>query len=198
VLHVQLTEAERQLALDYAGRAAIGGASQVRSREDRQASLHGDQAVGQLGELALSKYLGGTPLFYQLSRTMRDQRPHQGDTGDDLLATNVDVKCSLMRAGLDPLRYRLLVRPRERHEGAVYVLALVAPDVWSTGDVSFVGWCREQDLPAHPARDGPFAGAFVLPATALNPLPPLTFNWWWHYGSLTCRPTGSTKTTSTP
>ena len=136
-------------------------------------------------------------LLYQLTRTVRDLTPEAGDGGGDLLATNVDVKCSVMRAGPDPLRYRLLVRPKERLPDAVYLLALVAPDVWTTGTVTLVGWCRDNDLPVAPAAEGPFAGAFVRPATTLNPLPPVTFNWWWHYGEVTCRPPGFTKTIST-
>lgn len=190
-LHVvTLSPAERALAQDYAARAAVGGRSQVRAPADRQAALVDDQVVGQLGELALSKYLGGTPLFYELTRTVRDQRPTVGDEGGDLLATNVDVKCSRMRASPDPLRYRLLVRPKERHPKSVYVLALVGPDVWQSGQVTLVGWSRDRDLPRAPARDGPFAGAYVVPATHLAALPPLEFNWYWTYEGVTCRPTG--------
>ena len=188
--HVTLTPTERARARHFAGNATIGGKSQVRSAVDRQDSLATDQDVGQLGEMALSKYLGGTPLFYELTRTIRDLEPTQGDGGGDLLATNVDVKASLMRASVDPLRYRLLVRPRERHLNTVYVLALVAPDVWTTGNVCLVGWCTDRDLPQHPERAGPFAGAYCIPATQLKVLPPLHFNWLWHYPEITCRTPG--------
>jgi hypothetical protein len=190
LISVHLTASDRARAEHFAGNAAVGGRSQVRAGADRQAHLHGDQGIGQLGELALSRYLGGTPLFYELTRTIRDLDPTRGDDGGDLLATNVDVKCSVMRASPDPLRYRLLVRPVERTPGTVYLLALVHPDVWETGLVTLVGWCREQDVPPEPARDGPFAGAYVLPATHLSPLPPLQFHWYWNYEGLTCRPPG--------
>lgn len=138
----------------------------------------------------MSRYLGGTPLFYQLTRTIRDLNPTQGDDGGDLLATNVDVKCSLKRASPDPLRYRLLVRPTERHPDRVYVLALVDQDYLDTGLVTLVGWCRTDDLPEEVARDGPFAGAYVLSASQLHPLPPFSFSWYWNYTELTCRPPG--------
>lgn len=190
LLHLTLTPTELERSRYFAGNAAIGGRSQVRGAKDRQDALATDQAVGQLGEMALSKYVGGTPLFYEVTRAIRDLNPTQGDEGGDLLATNLDVKCSLMRASTDPLRYRLLVRPKERHANSVYVLALVAQDVWQSGRVTLVGWCRDRHLPAEAARDGPFAGAYVLPATQLFPLPPLEFNWLWNYNEVTCRTTG--------
>ena len=195
LLYIHLTPTERERSAHFARHAAVGGVSRVRDRADRAASLHTDQAVGQLGEMALSKYLGGTPLFYELTRTIRDLDPTKGDDGGDLLATNLDVKCSAMRASTDPLKYRLLVRPRERKANAVYVLALVGQDVWQTGTVCLVGWCRDHTLPESCARDGPFAGAYVLPATQLAPLPPLEFNWRWHYPELTYRSPGSDKNT---
>lgn len=190
ILTLQLSPKELERSAYFARNAAVGGTSRVRGREDRLAELVTDQSVGQLGEMALSKYVGGTPLFYELTRTIRDLNPMQGDDGGDLLATNLDVKCSLMRASQDALKYRLLVRPKERKPNAVYVLALVGPDVWQTGQVTLVGWRRDRDLPAECARDGPFAGAYVLPADQLHPLPPLEFNWLWNYNEVTCRPTG--------
>lgn len=190
VVVIELSAAELERSQHFAANAQVGGRSEVRAKEDRQQSLVTDQAVGQLGEAALSKFLGGTMLFYELTRTVRDLDPHAGDGGGDLLATNVDVKCSLMRASADPLRYRLLVRPKERHAGMVYVLALVAPDVWQTGIVHLVGWCKDSDLPIKPATDPPFAGAYLVPAQHLSPLPPLTFNWLWNYQALELRRAG--------
>jgi hypothetical protein len=187
IINIQLTPKELRTAADYASRAELGGVSRVRGAADRQAELRTDQAVGQLGELALSRFLGGSPLFYELTRTIRDLDPTQGDGGGDLLATNVDVKCSLMRASTDLLRYRLLVRPKERHEQLVYVLALVGQDVWQTGTVNLVGWARDCDLPEQCARDGPFAGAYVIPASQLYPLPPIKFNWLFHYDGVEVR-----------
>jgi hypothetical protein len=185
-----LSQSDIEAAAGYAGRAQVGGQSQVRSGQDRQQQLATDQLVGQLGELALSKYLGGTRLFYELTRTIRDLDPHAGDGGGDLLATNVDVKCSLMRAANNPLAYRLLVRPRERHPNTVYVLALVEPDVWQTGKVCLVGWCKDTHLPKQPLAEGPFAGAHVVLATELRPLPPIEFQWLFNFRELTCRTPG--------
>lgn len=189
VIRLQFDVAELDLAQHFARNATLGGVSRVRGA-DRQTNLVTDQQVGQLGELGLSLYLAGTPLFYQLTRTVRDLAPEQGDDGADLLATNIDVKASLMRASSDPLKYRLLVRPRERHPDTVYVLALVPPTV---DECWLVGWTTEADLPSAPARDGPFEGAFVVPATHLYPLPPLRFNWTWNFRELT----GSKPNTST-
>lgn len=191
VIRIALGPAERALAGQFARNATLGGASQVRGSTERQSHLSTDQQVGQLGELALSLYLAGTPLFYQLTRTIRDLTPHQGDEGADLAATNVDVKTSLMRASPDPLRYRLLVRPKERHPETVYVLGLVPP---SLDECWLVGWAGEADLPSAPATTGPFHGAYVLPATQLYPLPPFRFNWTWNFQELR----GFAANTSTP
>jgi hypothetical protein len=190
LIAVSLSPTDIARSEHFARNAELGGVSRVRSAEDRKASLVTDQSVGQLGEMALSKYLGGTPLFYELTRTIRDLDPTKGDEGGDLLATNLDVKCSLMRGSSDPLKYRLLVRPKERKANAVYVLALVGPYVWQSGEVTLVGWCRDRDLPDSCARDGPFAGAHVLLASQLYPLPPLEFHWLWNYNEVTCRPNG--------
>ena len=192
VIRIPLGPAELALSKHFARNATIGGASQVRGGAQRLAELSTDQQVGQLGELALSLYLAGTPLFYQLTRLVRDQTPLVGDDGADVLSTNVDVKTSLMRnASVDPMRYRLLVRPRERHDDSVYVLALVPQ---SMDECWLIGWATAADLPSTPAADGPFAGAYVLPATALMPLPPLRFNWTWNFKELR----GCVTNTSTP
>jgi hypothetical protein len=183
---VQLSPEDVALARDAAQRAELGGASAVRAKTARAATLSQDQLVGQFGELALARYLGVAPLLYALTRAVRDANPHQGDEGSDLLATNVDVKCSLMRHSPDPWAYRLLVRPREYRVGTVYVLALAHPNVADTGEVALLGWATSDDLPAAPASSGPFAGAYVLPAPQTHPLPPLRLDWQWDYEELVC------------
>jgi hypothetical protein len=82
-----------------------------------------------------------------------------------------------MRASPDPLRYRLAVRPKERHPGMVYVLVLVSDDADGVPrHAHLVGWASESELPSAPESSGALAGAFCLPAHQLHPLPP--FQWW--------------------
>lgn len=57
---VRIKPKHRQILLDNAKQAALGGRSNVR-REDRWSSLMTDQLVGQLGNYALSVYLYGSP-----------------------------------------------------------------------------------------------------------------------------------------
>lgn len=192
---IQLRPDEVQLVEHFAAQAAIGGTSHVRG-SDRQETLRDDQLVGQLGECALSRYLCGSSLLYAITRTMRNLEPTTGDGGGDLLGTNVDVKTSVMRYSPEPRQYRLLVRPAELHPNTMYVLALVYPDWRTTREVILVGWATREDLPDLPAPDGPFRGAYVLPAPHLHPLPPL--RWTPTSSDPTWTSAGSPTTTFTP
>lgn len=191
---IQLRPDELRLIEHFANQAMIGGTSHVRG-DDRTAKLLDDQLVGQLGECALSRYLCGSSLLYAITRTMRNLQPTQGDGGGDLLGTNIDVKCSVMRYSPEPLHYRLLVRPAELHPRTVYVLALVRPDWRETREVTLVGWATREDLPDEPASEGPFNGAYVLGAPHLHPLPP--FAWTPTSSDPTWTSAGSPTTTST-
>lgn len=177
MITVELSKYDLNLAQHHATKAQLGGVSRVRAAEDRQATLVQDQLVGQLGTLALTKYLYGTTERYLFSRYYQNKTPHEGDGGEDLPGTNVDVKTSVMRYGQDPVQYNLCVRPREVHQGWVYVLALVPKDFESNRVVHLMGWASVDDLPLKPAADGPLAGAFVVPASSLVPFPPIRYNW---------------------
>ncbi len=192
---IRLRPDELRLVEHFAAQAAIGGTSHVRG-DDRAAKLRDDQLVGQAGECALSRYLSGSSLLYALTRTRRNLAPTAGDGGGDLVGTNIDVKCSVMRYSLDPLQYRLLVRPAELHLGTLYVLALVTPDWYTTREITLVGWASWEDLPDRAELEGPFRGAFMLPASALHPLPP--FRWTPTSSDPTWTSAGSPTTTSTP
>lgn len=174
-------------------KACIGGASSVRAGAERQAALRLDQWVGQIGTFAGTKYLTGSTEPYRQSRWFANRFPDRGDGGYDIPGLNLDFKASLMRGGPSPLSYRLAVRPHERHSGWIYVLVLVEPNT-STVDpkttqvvhqlceadpvrVHLVGWARDSQLPKEVVADGPFAGAFTLPAAMLNPLPPFRWEW---------------------
>lgn len=192
---IHLRSDELRLIEHFAEQAAVGGTSHVRGA-DRGDKLRDDQLVGQLGECALSRYLSGSSVLYTLTRTRRNLEPHLGDDGGDLIGSNVDVKTSVMRYSPEPLHYRLLVRPAELHPDTVYVLALVYPDWRTTGEVTLVGWATREDLPDRPEPEGPFRGAYVLPAPYLQPLLPL--RWTPTSSDPTWTSTGSPTTTCTP
>lgn len=174
---IPLSGYDWNLVQHHALKASLGGISRVRAGADRSAFLNQDQVVGQLGTIALHKYLYGTTERYIFSRHAQNRVPDQGDGGEDLPGANVDVKTSVMRYGQDPLKYNLCVRPRERHAGWVYVLALVPKDYECNRVVHLLGWQADEDLPSEPAAAGPLAGAFVVPASDLHPLPPIQYNW---------------------
>lgn len=176
MISIPLSKYDWALASYHAGRAELGGVSRVRG-SDRAASLVEDQLVGQLGTLALHKYLYGTTERYVFSRHAQNRFPDQGDGGEDLPGANVDVKTSVMRYGQDPWRYNLCVRPRERHADWVYILGLVSKEYVTDRLVHLLGWIGDAALPAEPATEGPLAGAFVVPAHTLVALPPIHYDW---------------------
>lgn len=177
IITVPLSPGDVALAERQALACATGGHSQVREAADRKARLLEDQVVGQVGQLALHRWLFGSVERYVVGRYYQNKFPFEGDQGDDVPGCNLDVKTSRMRRSTDPWTYNLAVRPRERHEGWVYVLALVPQDFETAPRVHLVGWAADADLPAAPASQGPLAGAYVLPATELYRLPPIAYRW---------------------
>lgn len=147
-----------------AEKAWLNGKSHIRSSDREQYGME-DQLVGQMGEYALAKWLGVLPSYFS-RREIINLNPWKGDEGSDVDGMQIDVKTSLMRRQKDPSRYNLLVRPRERHNENIYVLALI-PDI-QDGKVLLVGWLRDSELPTDPVGSGVFAGAFLMPATNLN------------------------------
>ncbi|MYL84983.1 hypothetical protein GTA51_17880 [Desulfovibrio aerotolerans] len=157
---------------DYPGR------SNIRGRDDRAGTLGMDALVGMLGQYAGTKFLFGAAALdkFLVSRWHANKHKLQSDGGTDLDGGNVDFKTSLRRdSGKSLLSYRLAVRPRELHEGAVYILVLADAPTDDRTIVHLIGWASREMLPTYPATDGPLAGAHVLPARELHPLPP--FRW---------------------
>uniref|UniRef100_I2Q575 Uncharacterized protein n=1 Tax=Desulfovibrio sp. U5L TaxID=596152 RepID=I2Q575_9BACT len=154
------------------------GRSNIRGREDRAGMLSTDSMIGMLGQYAGTKFLFGAAALdkFLISRWHANRHKLQSDGGTDLDAGNVDFKTSLRRdSGKALLSYNLAVRPRELHEQTVYVLALVDTLTDDRATVHLIGWASAEMLPTSPTTDGPLAGAHVLPARELHPLPP--FRW---------------------
>lgn len=161
---VELSASDTALARKYARGAELGGQSQVRG-SDRGERLAEDQLVGQLCTLAFHRHQLGHLDLYIASREAANAEPWRGDGGTDVPGKHIDVKGSAMRASDDPLRYRLPVRPKERHSANRYVLALLPREPTK---VYLVGWAKDSDLPEEPDRSGPLAGAFTIQAYALR------------------------------
>ncbi len=176
VFTITLSQAQVELARRQATLCAINGKSNMRGAVARTEALTEDQIVGQLGQIALHLWHVGHVMDYVKGRHVQNNYPSSGDGGEDVIGAQLDVKTSLMRRSANPLEYNLLVRPRERHDGWVYVLALVVP-TWETEcQVHLVGWATDHQLP--PAEtDGPFAGAHRIHASSLHPLPPIKYRW---------------------
>jgi len=157
------------LIIANAKKAEIGGRSQIRNTNSRTSNLAEDQLVGQISTYCASMILTGSPEGYIQARDKANANPLAGDNGVDISGLpNVDIKGSLMRYSNDPLNYRLLVRPKERHDNWIYVLALVPKE--RPYKTYLVGWANDKDLPLKP-YDGEIKslhGAYVIEARSLR------------------------------
>jgi hypothetical protein len=106
-----------------------------------------------------------------LARNKANNNPTRGDGGVDIVGlSNIDIKSSLMRYSQDPLKYRLLVRPAERHLGWIYVLGLVPKK--RPYQCFLVGWAYDKDLPnsTYSGKIQSLRGAFIIEAKHLRPI----------------------------
>lgn len=156
---------------DNADKACIGGRSQIRE-EDRADSLYEDQLAGQIGNYTGSIHIFGSEEPYHAVRALANSQPNKGDNGQDFIGYNIDMKGSFMRAWKDPTKYRLPVRPKEKHDDWVYVLCMIEKNVVGNPIIiaHLVGWATTLMLPDKPESSGPFDGAFTIPGVSLNPM----------------------------
>ena len=168
ILHIVDAEST-QLIISNAKKAEIGGRSQIRNSNSRISNLAEDQLVGQISTYCASMILTGSPEGYIQARDKANANPLAGDNGVDISGLpNIDIKGSLMRYSNDPLNYRLLVRPKERHEDWIYVLALVPKE--RPYKTYLVGWANDNDLPSKPYNGEikSLHGAYVIEARSLR------------------------------
>lgn len=167
VVECVIPQADMEKIVEHARAACIGGRSNIRTSSDRENHLLEDQLVGQIATYCGSVVLTGSPEGWSKARDIANAKPHSGDGGVDIVGLdNVDIKGSLMRKSRDPLEYRLLVRPRERHVGWIYVLGLVPKS--RPYRTHLVGWACDDDLPKTPNSRGAFKGAYVVKARNLR------------------------------
>lgn len=169
IISHSIIEEDIPLILSNAKKAEIGGRSQIRSKQDRSERLSEDQLVGQISTYCASMILTGSKDGYVAARDKANANPTRGDNGIDIIGlSNIDIKGSLMRYSNNPLNYRLLVRPRERHNNWIYVLGLVPKE--RPYKCHLVGWAKDSDLPLNP-YNGPIKslhGAYVIEAKDLR------------------------------
>ena len=136
---------------------------------DRIGFLNEDQLVGQVCTCAATIYLFGVEdgfKRYNLIRESQNSHPNSGDGGDDIPPLGIDVKGSKARNNQKKVTtYNLLVRPRERHEGCIYVLSLTIPP-----KVLLVGWEEDSHLPSSVESSGIFEGAYRVVGSSLRPM----------------------------
>jgi len=177
IITMHLRKPEMAIIRKMAQAAEVGGCSQIRKGSDRSDNLSVDQLVGQIGTYAGCKYLQGDIKDYRVSRYYANKAPTVGDGGADITGSNIDFKASAIRNSSKPMTtYKLLVRPRELHDGWVYILVLVSDLTDTSATANLVGWASTQMLPKSPESEGIFKGAYMLQAEDLSPLPP--FRWW--------------------
>lgn len=175
ILRVPVNKNEMNLVIEMSRAACRGGVSRIRSSQDRQATLYEDQLVGQIGTYAGTKFWFGSSHNYLIARQVANLNPRAGDGGSDIIGANIDFKTSKIRSTRPLLDYRLVVRPRERSAGKVYVQLLVELSEF-TAVAHILGWASDDMLPGIEVG-GTFDGAHVLPVRELNPLPPLQWLW---------------------
>ena len=157
------------LVIANAKKAEIGGRSQIRQSKDRLNSLSEDQLVGQISTYCASVILTGSKDGYIKARDKANANPEKGDDGIDIIGlSNVDIKGSMMRYSDDPLKYRLLVRQKERHKDWIYVLGLVPKQ--RPYKCYVVGWAKDSDLPKETYNGviKSLHGAYVIEANNLR------------------------------
>jgi hypothetical protein len=167
----------QDLIISNAKKAEIGGFSQIRNNMERNKLLSEDQLVGQISTYCASMVLTGKAEGYIKAREKANMNPYSGDEGIDIQGLdNIDIKGSLMRYSKNPLEYRLLVRPKERHKNWIYVLALVPKERPYKSYI--VGWAEDKDLPKQTYNGAikSLHGAYVIEAKNLKPIKKLIEN----------------------
>ena len=139
VVKICFTAEQMKIISKYASHCELGGSSRIfPDAGERQRFLSDNQYIGQAATAALDLYLNGSMDLYIQTRELADKTPWKGDGGVDLIGTNLDVKCSRMRCGLNFL-YHLYIRNREFHPENCYWLALMPEG--QNDCVYLVGFC---------------------------------------------------------
>lgn len=167
VVPVAIPFCDLEMIETHARNAILGGRSEVRNPIARKEWIVQDQLVGCLVNYAAISWLFDSTDLYKKARAKADADPWKGDGGQDIPGYPIDVKGTLMRYGVTPLKYHLAVRPRDVRPNWVYVLGLV-DRLTHPITVSLTGWATQKDLPTNSVTNGTFAGAHLIPAKQLK------------------------------
>jgi len=177
VVRVLISPETRRLAEAQTRACCKGGTSNVRRDDERGEQLYTDNLVGQLGMIAVNRYLRGHIGDYMVNQFYANLYRGAGDGGYDFTGLNLDVKAARLTGGSrDLLDYRLAVHTREWHADWVYVLVVVDLD----GNLAhIIGWATAEDFPNSPMPPDAkrFAQSFVLAGRDLNRVPPFRWRW---------------------
>ena len=174
----------RQQATAFTG---AGLPSHIRHVEARGKTEDEDAMTGHLCHIAVAKYLWSSNgiMQYQhscekanmlpLARKMTGNK-HISDDGEDFINLGLDVKGSLIRTDLPPIKHNSPVRPREWHPNTTIVQCLLSQEKEGQNNrkVYLCGWETSEAYKAKgEAKEGTFKGAYVIPIKDLNPMMPM-------------------------
>ncbi|WFS63811.1 hypothetical protein LF599_06515 [Pseudodesulfovibrio thermohalotolerans] len=127
---MEFTGTAAELIAENARECTLDTASKIKDGNGKQTSKFRSNLAGQIGEAAGQIYLHGPVAGmarYCTERKVRNADKYRGDGGVDAVAgaVKVDFKTTLRFAkNAAPEKFRLAVRPHERHTDTTYVMIL--------------------------------------------------------------------------
>ncbi|WP_207261104.1 hypothetical protein [Desulfovibrio sp. Huiquan2017] len=171
---VEFTGSAAQLIAENARECTLDTASKIKDGNGKPTSKFRSNLAGQIGEAAGQIYLHGPVAGmarYSTERQVRNADKYRGDGGVDALigSMRIDFKTTLRFARhAAPEKFRLAVRPHERHHETTYVMVLADKIGYDHFMVTIVGICHESDLPDTAETAGTFRGAYTVPVPRLS------------------------------
>ena len=178
IIRISISKETFALAEKNATIASKGGRSNVRRVGERNTKLMTDNMVGQLGMIAMCRYMHGHIADYLVNQFYANLYRNSGDGGHDFTGMNLDVKAARYYNNRERtvLEYRLAVHKNEWHEDWVYALAVVDLDART---VYLPGWASGEDFPKQAVSHDAvrFRDSYIIEARELNRFPPFNWNW---------------------
>jgi hypothetical protein len=147
-VEINFEDSEIQYIENISKKMWFKGKSNIQNYEKRLKQGLFDQFIGQLGELALFKFVYKEAGFqkYKTLRENKNKNLYAGDEGKDLDNLPVDIKCSYIRnKNLDFQRYHLWIREKEYHNDFYYILSLAEKNA-NKWKVYLLGWTKSEKL----------------------------------------------------
>jgi hypothetical protein len=174
VINWSIPEMQMPGLREHAKMKCLGLGSKIRGMDFTDDQLFQDQIIGVACTLVGVKAVtGSNELYYRHIADTGDK--WTGDGGTDVPGARIDFKGSLMRYSDDPLRYNLLIRPKEFHPHTTYILILVKEIGENGARGHIVGWMDSWEIEEKTEPDRRFGDAFCIPARKLHPFP--RFRW---------------------